>query len=722
VKKQHSDDVDVEERNQIAQANWDAYQRALDAGHSEYVTSAAKQDNFYRGEQWDEGLKAKLESEGRPALTINAVKPAVNAVLGEYSSQRADITYKATGMAQDEIGDALTKVGRQVQHNNKYSIKEGMVFADGLIQDRGYFDIRMGFDDSMQGEIVITEDDPIDVMPDPTAKSYDPKDWKEVTKTRWVPLEDIELHYGKEKANQLKAIDGDMSYGQDSVRYYQQTFGDVDIYDMSNYEGARIRRVRLIERQFFKMRRVEFFVDLNTGDMRQVPDNWPEEKVKQFAEQNQLGIIPKVAKNIRWTVTADHIVLHDGWSPYKTFTIIPYFPYWRRGKPTGMVRDMISPQEQLNKTESQQLHIVNTTANSGWMVESGSLQNMTEQELEERGAETGLVVVYNKGRQAPIKIEPNQVPTGLDRLSSKSLQYLRETAGVNNLLGTESAEVSGVALGKQQARGVTQMQVPFDNLHHTRLLVGEKILELIQQFYTETRLFRVTNFATIDQEQEEVVINGMSPEGNIINNVTLGEYDVIASSSPARDTFAESQFAEALNLRNAGIAIPDHWVIMYSHLSDKTAVAKEVRDMQGMGEPTEQEMELAQLQQQMEIEGAQLELQKLGAEIQDLQADVMLKQAKAQSEVGELQLAAKQQQIDAQLRLGTLQGTFTSKMADLQNKIKLAEIHTRAKNAESLYANASKRATAEMTAKATGLTAMAVERERGKNKPAPSAK
>ena len=45
---------------------------------------------------------------------------------------------------------------------------------------------------------------------------------------------------------------------------------------------------------------------------------------------------------------------------------------------------MISPQEQLNKISSQELHIVNTTANSGWVVESGSLSNMTEEELEER--------------------------------------------------------------------------------------------------------------------------------------------------------------------------------------------------------------------------------------------------------------------------------------------------------------------------------------------------
>ena len=100
-------------------------------------------------------------------------------------------------------------------------------------------------------------------------------------------------------------------------------------------------------------------------------------------------------------------MLHDDWSPYEHFTLVPYFPYWRRGKPFGMVRNLISPQEQLNKISSQELHIVNTTANSGWIVESGSLTGMNADDLEEHGAETGLVLEFNRGSTPPGKIPPN---------------------------------------------------------------------------------------------------------------------------------------------------------------------------------------------------------------------------------------------------------------------------------------------------------------------------
>ena len=134
-----------------------------------------------------------------------------------------------------------------------------------------------------------------------------------------------------------------------------------------------------------------------TGDMRQVPGNWGERKKKKFADEYGLDIITTLDRKVRWTVTADKVVLFDDWSPYECFTIVPYFPYWRRGRPFGMVRNLISPQEQLNKISSQELHIVNTTANSGWIVETGSLNGMTADDLEEHGAETGLVLEYNRG-------------------------------------------------------------------------------------------------------------------------------------------------------------------------------------------------------------------------------------------------------------------------------------------------------------------------------------
>ena len=51
----------------------------------------------------------------------------------------------------------------QISDNNKLDWTEAQVFSDGLIMDRGYFDVRMDFDDHIEGEIRIKAKDPLDI-------------------------------------------------------------------------------------------------------------------------------------------------------------------------------------------------------------------------------------------------------------------------------------------------------------------------------------------------------------------------------------------------------------------------------------------------------------------------------------------------------------------------------------------------------------------------------
>ena len=76
-----------------------------------------------------------------------------------------------------------------------------------MIQQRGYFDVRMDFDDSTGGEIRVSVEDPMDVIPDPDAKHYAPASWSDVIKTSWQSLDEIEGEYGKKREQPQKAQD-----------------------------------------------------------------------------------------------------------------------------------------------------------------------------------------------------------------------------------------------------------------------------------------------------------------------------------------------------------------------------------------------------------------------------------------------------------------------------------------------------------------------------------
>jgi len=677
--------LSTEEEHYIATNQFERYERARDNGHLEYIETAKKCDAFYRGNQWDPADVASLDDEGRPALTINTILPTVNTVLGEQSTRRADVNFKPTGNGTQEIADVLNKLYLQISANNKLDWLEGTVFADGLIQDRGYFDVRIDFTDHIQGEVRISTKDPLDILIDPDAKEYDPKTWNEIFETKWMSLDQIEEQYGQKEADRLRvAAEYGNTMGQDSVEYEETRYGDT--YTGVEYnqgsttnpeENRQLRAVRVIERQYYQLKECTYYVDRVTGDMRVVPGNWGKRKLQKFADDYGLDILTRQDRKVRWTVTADKVVLFDDWSPYDCFTIVPYFPYWRRGRPFGMVRNLISPQEQLNKISSQELHIVNTTANSGWIVENGSLNGMTADDLEEHGAETGLVLEYNRGSSPPAKIPPNQIPTGLDRISQKAAANIKQISGISDaMLGTDSPEVSGVAIQAKQNRGALMIQVPLDNLQKTRQYLAEHILRLVQAYYTEERLIQITDEADPMKPEVPLRINAVTPEGDIINDLTLGEYKVVIGTMPTRDNYDEVQFAEAIQLRQVGVPIPDDLIVDYSHLAKKGEVARRIRIMQGMEPMSEEQAQIQAFQAEAEIKKIQLEIAKMEAEVQNLQSLSQLNMAKAQESAADPQL--KVAEIQSKMQMKQQELALRQELSSMTNRMRQGQSETQA--------------------------------------------
>lgn len=660
----------------VARHNHARYVRGRDNGHSTYVEQAARFDGMYTGDgQWDEKTKSKLESEGRPALTFNMILAVINTALGEQLRRDVMIEYKPRRNASRETATILSKLAMQIQYANRYRYVESSVMADGLIQDRGYFDVRMDFSDHMQGEVKIRSLDPLTVILDPDAKEYDPATWNEVTLTTWMSMEEIENLYGKDKADQLRSrISSGDNIRYDSVKFEENTFGQANagltyVYDSQDQDNRDIRSVRVVERQHYRWTMERMFVDPQTGDMAEVPSGWSKKKAERFAKEMGLFLHKRPGRRVRWTVSVDSVLLFDDWSIYQTFTVVPFFPYFRRGKPFGMVRNLVGPQEYLNKTRSQELHIVNTTANSGWMVEEGTLVNMTVDELEKRGAETGLILEFSRGAQPPEKIKPNTVPTGLDRISEKAAYAIREISGMNDgMLGMSAPSVSGVALDRKTQQGQVQLEVVAANMDLSRNMVAGKILELIQDFYTEERVVQVTFDPNPKADPEEFMINQIDAAGRIINDVAEGSYDVVISTTPRRDNYDEGQFATLMDMRLNGLAIPDPIIIRHSDITDREEIADEVAKLLGQAEPTEQEMEMMMMQQQLAIETAQAELQKLMSQAENFASSTALNMAKAS------QLAGGDQAPDMQLERDRLEAQIALKREELQTRLMLAQL------------------------------------------------
>ena len=383
----------------ICQQNIDRYRYGLDRGHRDYIETARLNENFYLGGglQWTEEDTVYLEDLGRSPIEMNTIFPAVNTAIGFQLQARAGIAYKPRGGDADQpTAEVLTKVAMQITNDIKYQWLESQLFADGLIQQRGFLDFRIGFDDNMFGSVIAQDLDPMDVIIDPDAQSYDPCRWQDVTVVRWMTVDDIEQLFGEEKANEVARELGDGSDSTMDVDYGDRShFGGKprDLYADTWTDDRGTRRILVIERQHRRLLKAKVLVS-PLGDVV-VDDLLTAAQRANLLSQGYFQTT-RVIRRIRWTITSRFVVLHDKWSPYKTFTIIPYFPYFRRGQTRGMVDNLRSMQEAANKSFSQIQHILNSTANGGFFVEEKSLTNMTTQDLEDFGSRTGLVVEYKK--------------------------------------------------------------------------------------------------------------------------------------------------------------------------------------------------------------------------------------------------------------------------------------------------------------------------------------
>ena len=599
--------------DKIASEQHSRYVYARDNGHAKFVETSRKCREFFFGKQWKDTDLAALEQFRRPALTINKIKSTVSTVLGEQISNRSEISFRPRGGTRNaDLADVLSKVFKQISDNTQLPWVRSDVFFDGLVSSRGYFDVRLNYTDSALGEVTIDHLDPESVVLNPDDFAYDPARWSEVFISRWYTPDDIEVLYNKADADKLRSRDGSaLEYGFDSIVEAQRESSFAGSANRTSTYGATdqendthtIRSVRVIDRQYRKLRKVAHFVDPTTGDQRRVPENWDRERIVAVREAHKLEVVDKLIRAIRWTVTADDLVLFDEWSPYNHLTVVPYFPYFLHGRAAGMVEDLLGPQELLNKATSQELHVVNSTANSGWKVKAGALTNMTVEELEQKGAMTGLVLEVNEIADVD-KITPNQVPTGLDRVTYKAEEHIKTVAGVNDSMqGFDREDVAARAIEKKRQAGASStMSKPLDNLVRSDFFLARNILDLVQTFYTEPRLLTITD-GTPAGGVEEIAVNQPTPEGQVINDLTIGEYDVVITSVPHRETLEDSQFDQAVALRELGVQLPDDVLIDASRLQNKKQI---IQRMQG-DQSSPEAQAAAERQQRLEEATTQIE-------------------------------------------------------------------------------------------------------------------
>lgn len=565
--------------------NYRYYQYCREQGHDQFLRNAELALAYFVGRHWTDEELSDMRATGRPALTVNQLFRNIDSIVGEMIYATGDVRFSPTDTrGGDDVSDVLDKTYVNINQQNKIQYQDPKLLLMGMLTGRAYYDVRVDFDEQMQGNVQLRYKRPQNVVLNPFIETPDPDDWPEVFETSMVNLDDIALSYGDAAAEEISNIpqtDWLSPYDQANERLLSQRMnGNLYFTDSSglvNMGDPRLLKIRrLIQRQYRVLKYKEHFVDPQTGEMSQIPDNWDRNRIARVREMTGVEVIKKRTKVIRWLVTCDRFVLHDDESPYRHFTIVPFFPYFVDGYPMSLGEQLVDMQRMTNKLYSQVLHILNSAANSGWKVKSGSLKNMTMEELETKGAQTGLVAELDDVNNLE-RIQPGQLPTGHDSLAQTLGTMFKEISGYTTTMqGADRADASAKSIDSKLARGQVNLASAYKSLYHTKTMVAERVCNLVQNYYTETRLLHVTH--GIDDQRSTMVINQPTPEGRVLNDVTNGKYDVTIIPAPSRETVMQSVFQQLYDMRkDLGIQIPDDVLIQYSALPEKTDVLQAIK-------------------------------------------------------------------------------------------------------------------------------------------------
>lgn len=242
-------------------------------------------------------------------------------------------------------------------------------------------------------------------------------------------------------------------------------------------------------------------------------------------------------------------VLDDKPNPYdhKDFPFVQFDyikvpgSFWAR----GAVIDMISLQREYNKGRSQLLEARNLTSQPQWLIPDGSMNPRSITNA------PGLRLRYNPNMGKPERVAGPNLPDYVTEDIQRSKRDMDTISGIGEISQSQwpMQVSSGLAVAILREQEDARFLPVVKRYEHQLAKVGELMLKVARQYYTETRVIRV-----LGQDNRYDVYR-------LTGNDIDGDYDVVVQPGSAlpESRLAKQQYL--LDLWNAGILKDRHQVL-----------------------------------------------------------------------------------------------------------------------------------------------------------------
>jgi hypothetical protein len=583
--------------------------RIIDAMNFLRLTTDADQSNrsealedlkFAAGDQWPTEIQNSRNLEARPCLTINKIDPYIRQVTNQQRQARPRIKVHGMNTNSDEkLAEILTGVIRHIEVNSDADQAYDTAFDYSVRMGWGYFRVITDYirDDSFDQEIYIRPiDNPFTVYFDPNSILPDGSDAERCLIT--TVLE--------------KKVFQDMYPNAELGNFTLRGTGD------DSAEWIMKDDIRIAE-YFYTERKAAKLVLLSDGTSV-YEDELPAPEILLMAGITKVSERDSVRKQIKWCKLTAMEVLEERTWPGKYIPIIPVYGQQlvieSKRKKYGLVRNAKDPQRMLNFWQTSITESVALAPKAKWLLAEGQDEGH-ELEWASANVKSSPVLRYKQKdiegqpAPAPVRLQPEPPPAGILAASASINNDLQAVLGIFDPNQMPTGNMSGKAInGQQQQMDLTNFHY-FDNLTRSIRYAGKILLDLIPKIYDHERVMRIIGY---DNQPELVVLNQRTVDAagvtKILNDVTVGEYDVVMETGPGYNSKRQEAVANMMPLLSAS---PDLMKIAgdlvfrnmdfpgADIIADRLAASNPLANIDEKSDiPPQVQMQLAQAKQQMQ--------------------------------------------------------------------------------------------------------------------------
>lgn len=563
---------------------------------------------FFAGDQWEQDDIALLEHTNRQPIVFNRVARTINAITGLEQDNRQQIRFLPRKLEDQGITDVLNSACDWVRDLTDAEDEESEAFQDTLICGYGWCETHVAYDEVLDGKVVQTRIDPLEMMYDRYAKQRNLGDARFIghvqrmtcdeVKEIW-PNADIEPSYiwdqeAPDVVDNIRAkyyVDNDLEIDEKNKKYEVirfQWWEKVYVYRMDGPNGIET----ITAKQFNSLKKgfLDSGISLEQAGIRFVKQH---KKIFREVFYSAGKILNKDDKNQDPPYAA----------PINQFSFRAITGLRDRNKNLwfGVMDLMRDPQMWYNKWLSQTLRIMNSNAKGGLIVEEGAFSDVRKAENDY--AKDNSITYVNRGYFDKVKDKTiPQMPPALGDLINVAKEAITDTPGLSlEILGVANRNQPASLEAQRSESSVTILSTFFKSLRRYRKEQGRVLCDFITKYISDGRLIRIVG----NDGAQYVPLY-------IQNKKDVLEYDVVVDEAPTAPNMKQRTFETLMAVMplamQANIPIPPE-ILDYSPLpANLIEKWKEKISQPPPPDPVAQQMQQIQMMMaQTELQGKQIE-------------------------------------------------------------------------------------------------------------------